>query len=38
MAMKTILVPIPDTAVDTAAIEIALMVAKAVRPCRRAIH
>jgi hypothetical protein len=30
MAMKTILVPIPDTAVDTAAIEIALMVAKAV--------
>ena len=28
--MKTILVPIPDTAVDTAAIEIALMVAKAV--------
>jgi nucleotide-binding universal stress UspA family protein len=31
MAMKTILVPIPDTAVDTAAIEIALMVAKAVR-------
>jgi hypothetical protein len=30
MAMKTILVPIPDTAVHTAAIEIALMVAKAV--------
>jgi nucleotide-binding universal stress UspA family protein len=30
MAMKTILVPIPDTAVDPAAIEIALMVAKAV--------
>jgi hypothetical protein len=30
MAMKTILVPIPDTAVDRAAIEIALMVAKAV--------
>src|ERR671919_2171477 len=30
MAMKTILVPIPDTAVQTAAIEIALMVAKAV--------
>lgn len=30
MAMKTILVPIPDTAVNTAAIEIALMVAKAV--------
>jgi hypothetical protein len=30
MAMKTILVPIPDTAVDTAATEIALMVAKAV--------
>jgi nucleotide-binding universal stress UspA family protein len=30
MAMKAILVPIPDTAVDTAAIEIALMVAKAV--------
>ena len=30
MAMKTILVPIPDTAVDTVAIEIALMVAKAV--------
>ena len=28
MAMKTILVPIPDTAVDTAATEIALMVAK----------
>jgi len=28
--MKTILVPIPDTAVDTAAIEISLMVAKAV--------
>ena len=28
--MKAILVPIPDTAVDTAAIEIALMVAKAV--------
>ena len=28
--MKTILVPIPDTAVDTAAIEIALMVANAV--------
>ena len=30
MAMKTILVPIPDAAVNTAAIEIALMVAKAV--------
>ena len=30
MAMKTILVPIPDTAVNTPAIEIALMVAKAV--------
>jgi nucleotide-binding universal stress UspA family protein len=30
MAMKTILVPIPDTAGQTAAIEIALMVAKAV--------
>jgi hypothetical protein len=30
MAMKTILVPIPDMAVDTAATEIALMVAKAV--------
>ena len=30
MAMKTILVPIPDTAVDTTAIEIALMVAKVV--------
>jgi hypothetical protein len=30
MAMKTILVPIPDTAVQTAAIEIALMVAKPV--------
>jgi hypothetical protein len=30
MAMKTILVPIPDTAVHTAPIEIALMVAKAV--------
>jgi nucleotide-binding universal stress UspA family protein len=30
MAMKTILVPIPDTVVDTAGIEIALMVAKAV--------
>ena len=30
MAMKTILVPIPDTAVNTAAIETALMVAKAV--------
>ena len=30
MAMKTILVPIPDTAVNTAAIEIALVVAKAV--------
>ena len=30
MAMKTILIPIPDTAVDTVAIEIALMVAKAV--------
>jgi hypothetical protein len=30
MAMKTILVPIPDAAVDTAATEIGLMVAKAV--------
>jgi nucleotide-binding universal stress UspA family protein len=30
MAMKTILVPIPDTAVNTAAIETAVMVAKAV--------
>ena len=30
MAMKSILVPIADTAVDPAAIEIALMVAKAV--------
>jgi nucleotide-binding universal stress UspA family protein len=30
MAMKTILAPIPDTAVNTAAIETALMVAKAV--------
>jgi hypothetical protein len=30
MTMKTILAPIPDRAVDTAAIEIALMVAKAV--------
>ena len=29
MAMRTILIPIPDTAVDTAAIETALMVAKA---------
>jgi nucleotide-binding universal stress UspA family protein len=30
MAMKSILVPIPDTAVEIAAVEIALMVAKAV--------
>ena len=30
MTMKTILVPIPDMAVHTAAIEVALMVAKAV--------
>ena len=38
MAMKAILVPIPDTAVDPAAIDIALMAAKADGPCRRALH